>query len=402
MHNRLVSFFDTNNTLNSSQYGFQKQKSTSHAILEMLSHVSDAKEMKSLSCCIFLDLAKAFDTINHNILLTKLHHYGIRGTMLNWFKSYLSNRKQSVSISQCLSPSLNMNCGVPQGSILGPLLFILYINDISNVSKIFKIIQFADDTCLFLSAKNKEDLERLCNQELVKISDWLTTNALSINVKKSNFLFFSNSKQEQQLNLQLIEIPIEQKQVVRYLGIEIDDQLNWTHQVRRVKQKITQGLGILRKVKYLIPPKFLSNIYASFIQSHLLYGNLIWASPNTQTNCLNKLITKSHKILNNLNQTKPLNLNQLYKTESCKLIHDLYSDKLPINLYSIFTKANQIHHHQTRQAVRGLHIPHHVNRSFPLPYFASSFWNQYCAQSFTPNTSKSSMISNLKSALLSE
>ena len=121
----------------------------------MLSHVSDAFTLRNPSCCVFLDLTKAFDTVNHSILLAKLNHYGIRGITNEWFRSYLSNTKQSVSISDCLSKPLNINCGVPQGSILGPILFILYINDILIASKKLNMIQFADDTCLFLSDINK-------------------------------------------------------------------------------------------------------------------------------------------------------------------------------------------------------------------------------------------------------
>jgi len=300
MHSRLISFLNKHNTLNSSQYGFQKKRSTTQAILDMLSHVSNATTDKSPSCCIFLDLAKAFDTVNHNILLHKLNHYGIRGKINDWFRSYLSNRTQSVSVLQYSSPPLEISCGVPQGSILGPLLFIIYINDIQNASKNFKLIQFADDTCLFLSEKNAELLKISANNELVKISDWLVSNALSINLKKSNFLYFRNNNHPQELGLQLMGTPIDQKQVIKYLGVQIDDKLNWNYHINLVKQKVSQGIGILKKVKFLIPPNFMSNIYSSFIQSHLYYANLAWASPNTSTNSLDKLISQSHKIMASL------------------------------------------------------------------------------------------------------
>ena len=141
---------------------FQKNKSTSHAILDVLQHVSTAIKEDKQSCCVFLDLAKAFDTVNHKILLHKLSHYGIRGPSQKWFQSYLHSRKQSVSLLNFLSSPEDIKTGVPQSSVLGPLLFILYINDVIKSSNTLNIIQFADDTCLFLKMKHKSQLEKNC------------------------------------------------------------------------------------------------------------------------------------------------------------------------------------------------------------------------------------------------
>ncbi|XP_057299070.1 uncharacterized protein LOC130629748 [Hydractinia symbiolongicarpus] len=253
MHTRLVSFLDCFNIINTAQYGFQKHKSTNHAIFEVINKVSQALKNKTPSSCVFLDLAKAFDTVDHTILLRKLHHYGIRGIQNKWFASYLTDRKQSVSILNSLSPPLSIQCGVPQGSILGPLLFVLYINDISNASKVLEVTQFADDTCLFLKRKNKYLLVKDINHELNNISEWLISNALSLNVKKSNFLYFRNKQDEESPLIKIMGSKIEQKQVVKYLGIHIDDKLNWEEQETQVKIKTSQGIGILHKVKHLIP-----------------------------------------------------------------------------------------------------------------------------------------------------
>ena len=142
---------------------------------------------------IFLDLSKAFDTIDHTILLDKLCRYGIRGVTLNWFKHYLNDRKQFVSYNDTTSVSKKVTCGVPQGSILGPLLFIFYINDIANVSNIFKINLFADDTSLFHRAYSYENFESLIketNQELSRISTWFATNKLVLNISKTNYRMY--------------------------------------------------------------------------------------------------------------------------------------------------------------------------------------------------------------------
>ena len=150
MHDRLLSFLSKYKLINPTQYGFQKHKSTTHAIIDVLTKINATPSSNKVSCCVFLDLAKAFDTVNHTILLSKLWHYGIRGKQNDWFRSYLSNRKQCVSINNSLSTAVSMSHGVPQGSILGPLLFILYINDIFNASNKLKITQLADDTCAYL------------------------------------------------------------------------------------------------------------------------------------------------------------------------------------------------------------------------------------------------------------
>ena len=161
MRTRLPSFLKQHNIIFEHQFGFQKNKSTSLAILNLYNELITAIENKKLLCCIFLDLAKAFDTVDHYILLNKLDRYGIRGTALDWFKSYLTDRTQKVSINGHLSDSRNIKSGVPQGSGLGPLLFLLYINDMPSASKLFKFHLFADDTSLFFRIRAQQTLKKL-------------------------------------------------------------------------------------------------------------------------------------------------------------------------------------------------------------------------------------------------
>jgi retron-type reverse transcriptase len=154
------------------------------ALLDMYNRISEANEKNEYSIGIFIDLSKAFDTINHSILLQKLNSYGIRGLANDWFRSYLTNRKQFVSFNGVNSSCRTVTCGVPQGSVLGPLLFILYINDIINCSKLLHFIVFADDTILFYSCKDIHLLQRIVDTELKKLAEWFKANRLSLNIKK--------------------------------------------------------------------------------------------------------------------------------------------------------------------------------------------------------------------------
>ena len=175
-----------------NQYGFQKGLSTEYAINSLLNNIIQCLENKEVGFCILLDFAKAFDTVNHEILLDKLNYYGIRGTAQKWFKSYLSERLQCTEIGNVQSKLDYVKSGVPQGSILGPLLFLLYINDIVVASNICKFTLFADDTSLFFSHENKTEGAKILNIELSNIADWLAANKLSLNVKKSQLLIFTN------------------------------------------------------------------------------------------------------------------------------------------------------------------------------------------------------------------
>ena len=173
MYRQLKNFLDKNDILFKSQYGFREKHSTRHAVIDIVNIIQNNMDLELFTCDIFLDLKKAFDTVNHSIWLKRLNHYGIRGIINEWFSSYLLGCSQVTEIDSNLSTINKISCGVPQGSVLRPLLFLIYINDFHNSLAKFSFYLFADDTNLLYADKNLKSLEKTLNNELVRVSDWL-------------------------------------------------------------------------------------------------------------------------------------------------------------------------------------------------------------------------------------
>jgi retron-type reverse transcriptase len=189
-------FIDKNKILSKHQYGFRKNRSTEHAIIDFVDKITKAIDKGKYSVGIFLDLSKAFDTINHRILIKKLEHYGIRGVPKKWFENYLCNRKQIVKYKDVQSEVMTIKSGVPQGSVLGPLLFLLYINDIQFCSELISIVLFVDDTNILFSHTCLKQLNKIIQIEMNKITDWLNANKLSINTEKTKFILFRSKNKK--------------------------------------------------------------------------------------------------------------------------------------------------------------------------------------------------------------
>ena len=281
MYKRVVKYLDKHNMLFESQYGFRKKKhSTNLATIELVTKILQAIDNNEYTIGVFLDLAKAFDTVNHEILLKKLEHYGIRGIALEWFQNYLTNRKQIIKYKLEKSESLTIKCGVPQGSVLGPLLFLIYMNDISKCSEILSIILFGDDTNLFFSHQNLFTLKETMNRELINITSWLSANKLSLNIKKTHFIIFKSrgKKLNQNVKITINNQDIEQVKYTKFLGLYIDEEFTWKYHIDQVATKISKMTGIMAKARHYLSLKTLQTIYDTMVYPYLTYRNIVWTS----------------------------------------------------------------------------------------------------------------------------
>ena len=267
----------SHNVLIENQYGFRKGRSCEHALLNAQNEILNALNQKQISLLLLIDFSKAFDMVEHNILLQKLYHYGIRGVALSWLKSYLANRKQYVSLNNKHSSIVEMEYGVPQGSILGPLMFIIYINDIPNICEMAKFILYADDANIIISGRNLAEIEKEFDHLSKKLENWVNINGLKINLKKTNFMIFSSCKIENiPFTPKIFNYEIERKINARFLGIIIQENLSWRNHIMAVKAKMSRYVGVLYKLKSIIPFSARKNIFQSFVQSHLNYCPLVW------------------------------------------------------------------------------------------------------------------------------
>src|ERR1051325_8142231 len=328
-HKRLFQFIDSNDVIIPNQFRFRSNFSTYMALQDMYDKITTSLDLSEHCMAVFIDLSKAFDTMNHSILFRKLEHYGIRGLALDWIKSYLANRKQFVSLNQISSTMKNITCGVPQGSILGPLLFTLYINDMVHCSELSYYILFADDTNIFFSCKSFSDLAVTVNKELHNLSHWFCANRLSLNIKKTSYILFGNRTHLQYTNnfrILIDNIPIERVHETKFLRVIVDDHLNWKSHICSLSLKVARNIGVINRIKNVLPKDILLMLYYALIHPYLLYCNIVWGGASQialyKLNCLHKrairVVTKSAY----LEHTDPLfvslrilKLNDIHKTQ---------------------------------------------------------------------------------------
>ena len=286
MHKRVIKFLDQHNILYSSQYGFRNHRSCEQACQELLAKILQAREDNLQIASVFMDLSKAFDTLNHKLLLRKMERYGIRGIALDWFTSYLKDRtlvaKVLVSTNVVAYSKLyNIDYGTAQGSCLGPLLFIIFCNDIYLQELYGSLILFADDTTLYNQHRNNNYLNFMLNHDLGVLNNWFKVNQLSLNPNKSVIMHFNGHNPT--LNVKIDGTVIPRSTYHKFLGTWLDDELNWSYQVSHVINKLRTNKHLLRLSKNLLPASCLRSIYYSHIFNHLHYNLGVWGSMLTKS-----------------------------------------------------------------------------------------------------------------------
>ena len=356
--NRLNDFFNSYNLLYKFQFGFRNNSSTENAVLQIYNELLSKINKKEISCSIFIDLKKAFDTVNHSILIKKLNKYGVRGICSKLFESYLSERKQYTLVNGYKSNCSNINCGVPQGSTLGPLLFLIYINDFYLASN-FTLNLFADDAYLTMSDYSPQVLQTKVNKELEKINTWLTSNKLTVNLNKTTYLIITNKKYSFKFEIKMGNKIINQNTEANYLGTIIDQKLNWKPHINFIKNKLASGCWALYKLKNLLNTDALKIVYFGLIYQRLQYCLSCWGGV-APTN-LQKLIVLQKRAVRLINKASPrTHTSPIFKTLNLLKLEDVYKFQIAKIMYRInqgnwhgshdLIKLDSVHSHFTRSS----------------------------------------------------
>ena len=355
----VYTFLDKTKQLYCSQYGIKTGYSCNQAICELIGEISKNTEKNWTTVCIFLDLSKAFDTLEHSAVFQKLERYGFRGNALEWFKSYLSNRKIKVKINNISSNEFPINYGTPQGSCLGPLIFLIFCNDLNIHLENMQCIQFADDTTLYLGHPDPDVLKEMIEQDLKVWQDWFRANKLTLNVAKSVCLIFNDNmckNTNMSLTISGQTIPVEKE--TKFLGVWLDKDLKWERHITEITNRIKLRQCLLMRGANLLTQHAKKVLFFAQIQCVLSHGIGAWGNminhtqqkklQRTQNKCA-RLIDTGHDAADIKTKYNILSINELTKLENYKMWYREQGNCLPKNLLKQMREDHQ------KQTIRKKH-----------------------------------------------
>ena len=369
---QIYRHLSNNKLLYSRQSGFRSLHSTVSALLDMTNDWCFNIDRGMVNGVLFLDLKKAFDTVDHKILLKKLEFYGFEGITLHWFQSYLADRQQVCCVNGVVSSTKTISCGVPQGSILGPLLFLIYDNDMPKCLGYGTARLFADDTNLTFTSCSLPVLQNKMSNDLNEIAAWLNVNKLTLNLLKTDFMLIGSRQRiaalDGNIELSLSNTDVRQVESTKCLGVNIDKNLTWEGHLQSVKQKVSSNLRILKKVKPFLNSENIDTLYRSIIEPYFSYCCLVWDSiGDTLSNSLQRLQNRAARIVTGAAYSKPsgevfeelgwTQLNSMRQFHKAIMMFKIVNGLAPPYLTEMFTSNNALNNYGLRSSNYDLELP---------------------------------------------
>ena len=398
--NQLHQYLVRYNLIHPGQSGFLKLHSTLTCLLKNTDDWYSGLDTGQMVGTVFIDLKKAFDTIDHDLLCKKLEHYGVRQRELSWFQSYLSHRKQYCRVGGVDSETGEVEVGVPQGSCLGPLLFLIYINDLPSAVQSSTVSKYADDTSLCLKSKDISQLNEAINVDLEHLDSWLKGNKLSLNVAKTQSMLIATKPKHrtlnnaaEKLNLEIRGRELDVVKKTKYLGIQVDNSLDWKEHIKAVSSKVSRAIGFLKHARNILPMASLKTLYSGIVEPHFRYCCSVWGCcGTTDINQLQKLQNRAARIVTNSSFDSPSGplirslgwktIRELVNEESRSVVYKSLNGLAPQYMHNLFTRNSTSNSRSLRNTATDLRLPKKTsaNGQKCFSFRGAKLWNSLPAE----------------------